>query len=360
MIDGSHPTAEQIRLYRQRGLPRHELAAVAQHVRRCDRCQSEAGTPDRIVTLSADHDGHLSYEEMERWVDREGDSDERELVETHIEHCAICRQEVADLVRSRHSLSASRWSHLYWSAAAVALIAIVGAAFFLTPRGSVTTSPPLPPSASTAVPPNETLPPPLQARVDEVLRSGKLRLPEVVASLKSPAGPQRAEGATPQMFAVLQPVGTVVLDAQPTLRWSALDGAVSYIVVIGDVETGAPVDRASIEGTEWTPRAPLQRGKTYSWQVRARRDGEVVIAPHPPAPEALFRIASDADVAALSTWRNASRRSPLSAGILLAEAGVLDESEHELRRALDGGDVRASALLAQVQSWRATSTAERP
>ena len=268
---------------------------------------------DPFVPLPAEH---LSYEEMERWVDDASDSDERELVQTHIEQCAICRGEIEDLERSRDTsrLSQPRRTWRWPAAAAVALVAIVSAALWFTQRDGVRPA---------------------------------LIKPEIVASLNPSSAAQRGAAAAAPAFALLQPVGTLVVETQPTLRWQQLSGATSYTVVVAYADTGAGGAAGSTTSAEWLPPRALPRGRTYSWQVTAHRDRDAIIEPRPPRPDALFRIATESETAA---WHRAMDGTHLSAGLALAQHGFLDDADRELRLA------RADGVLAQVRSWRATAT----
>jgi hypothetical protein len=80
-----------------------------------------------------------------------------------------------------------------------------------------------------------------------------------------------------------------------------------------------------------------------------------VVAPQPPSPEARFFVLSASEAAAVDEGLRAAGSSRLVAGVLLAQAGVLDEAEVELA-ALAGANPHspeARLLLEFVRELRA-------
>ena len=69
----------------------------------------------------------------------------------------------------------------------------------------------------------------------------------------------------------------------------------------------------------------------YQWQVRAESGGTDVVSPTPPAPPAQFRVLDSAEAAELAEAETRYDDSHLLMALLYARAGLLDESEEELR-----------------------------
>jgi len=132
-------------------------------------------------------------------------------------------------------------------------------------------------------------------------------------------------------IALLGPVGTVVMSDHPVFRWRALDGADGYVVKIYDADFNEVAASPRLSGTIWTATAPLQRGRTYSWQVTARVDGKKVMSPVKPAPDARFLVVSQANANDLIHAKTLGGNSHLTLGILYAQAGLLDDAERELQ-----------------------------
>ena len=155
-------------------------------------------------------------------------------------------------------------------------------------------------------------------------------------------------------FSVLDPVGNVLLTDRPTFRWSPMEGASVYVVEVYDDAFNLVAASPQLNGRSWAAGQTLPRGKVYSWQVKAVKDGQEVKAPRPPAPQAKFRVLDRAKADELARARRANPSSHLTLGLLYADAGLLKEAEQELRllqKANPGSDI-ARRLLRQVQALR--------
>ena len=155
-------------------------------------------------------------------------------------------------------------------------------------------------------------------------------------------------------FSVLDPVGHVLLNDRPTFRWSALEGANGYVVEVYDDSFGLVATSPQLTTRSWAAPQTLPRGKVYSWQVKAVKDGEEIKSPRPPAPQAKFRVLDRAKADEIARAKRAHPSSHLTLGLLYAQAGLLKEAEQELRllqRANPDSDL-ARGLLRQVQALR--------
>lgn len=188
------------------------------------------------------------------------------------------------------------------------------------------------------------------------LRQGGIGRPAVLAGLTVPGAVLRGPSAAPG-FAPLVPVGTAVIPARPTFRWSPLAGAESYRVTVFDREFRQVAASGPVSGTEWVPAGPLPRDAVLAWQVTARRGGEELTAPGPQSPEALFRVLPLDRLAELERQVREAGTSPLALGVLYARAGLADDAERELAAAveLNPRSEVARALLAGVRAWRQPS-----
>jgi hypothetical protein len=347
----THPTSEQIERYRNRMAAPDELISVDQHIAQCDRCYATLGGDNahEIVLSIADDTEHLTYDQMEQWLDGRVQGVERELIEGHKDLCDLCRNELADLARSRDSMRGvvpqRTLMRMLLPIAAIVAIAVVGALLFLQNQRVVVPRP-RPVSKPYIAP---TLPEPLRVHIDEVLRTGILAKPDVVASLSVDSSALRGTAHRRATFSLQQPIATVVLDPRPQFVWEPTAGADSYTVTVVDAESGA-VAGTGVTGTaSWRPAEPLKRGRTYSWEVKAHRGNRVITAPRPPAPEARFRVAALEQIDAIAML---PAEAHLARGIVLAEQGILDDAERELTLAERAGGPKAAGLLARVRSWR--------
>jgi anti-sigma factor RsiW len=196
------------------------------------------------------------------------------------------------------------------------------------------------------------LPPSYQELLKKTLSSGRIEKSSQLQGLTRPPSSLMSSDKQKNDFAVLDPLGNVLLSNRPTFRWSAMEGATGYVVEVYD-EKFMPVT-ASPPLTELTWTTTLPRGKVYSWQVKAMKDSQEVTSPRPPAPQAKFRVLDQAKANELAKARRDHPSSHLTLGLLYADAGLLREAEQEFRqvqKANPNSDL-ARNLLRQVQSLR--------
>src|SRR5262245_40643843 len=132
---------------------------------------------------------------------------------------------------------------------------------------------------------------PFQQLVKETLTAQRIETPRMLKELIGKSAVLMGPADEGHPFALLGPVGTVVMSDRlmsdrPTFRWRALDGAGSYVVKVYDADFNEVAASTQLSGTAWTVTRPLERGRTYSWQVTARVGDKEVISPVKPAPEA--------------------------------------------------------------------------
>jgi hypothetical protein len=188
--------------------------------------------------------------------------------------------------------------------------------------------------------------------ITSALTEQRLEVPPVLAELRGKSSTLLGEPGAGQPFVLLSPTGKVVQSARPTFRWTPLKGAGSYLVTVTDDKLNEVARSGPITKTEWSPGTPLKRGRVYSWQVTALKDGQAITSPVMPAPLAKFMILDAARDAELKRVRGVAPRYHLGLGVLYAHAGLLDEAEREFRKALkaDPGSSTVAKLLQSVRS----------
>jgi hypothetical protein len=152
----------------------------------------------------------------------------------------------------------------------------------------------------------------------------------------------------------LSPIATVVRSTQPVFRWSTHPGARNYVVTIYGPDFDRVMASPVLTDTSWTATAPLKAGVTYQWQVTADTPDGAVRAPAPPAPDARFRVIDPAAAKTLDRDLRRAGASQLMKGLLLAQAGVLDEAEEAFQalHAANPDSKRIADLLARVRDRR--------
>lgn len=201
----------------------------------------------------------------------------------------------------------------------------------------------------------DNLPPAYERMIKSALTTQRLEESRFLAGLTPPEDSEIRSRDTPDIeFSMIKPLGTVILSDRPTFRWSRLGGAASYIVEVYDDEFTKVVTSSQLIDNSWTVSRSLPRGKTYTWQVKAVKDGLEFISPPPGEPEAKFRILDRARVGELMQARRTYPGSHLILGLLYARDGLLDNAELEFRklRKANPSSAIARRLLAHVQAMR--------
>lgn len=97
-----HVTWERMLKLRQRQLPPDEVLSTFRHLAVCGECKrfaaGEIHVPDFRVAISSADPVHLDPDEqLIPWVDGTLDDADREIVESHLDDCPLCRADAADL-----------------------------------------------------------------------------------------------------------------------------------------------------------------------------------------------------------------------------------------------------------------------
>jgi hypothetical protein len=201
----------------------------------------------------------------------------------------------------------------------------------------------------------DNLPPAYEQMIKSALTTQRLEESRFLAGLTPPEDSEiRSRDNTDREFSMIKPVGTVILSDRPIFRWSRLGGAANYIVEVYDDEFTKVATSSQLIDNSWTASGSLPRGKTYTWQVKAVKDGLELISPPPGEPEAKFRILDRARVGELMQARRTYPGSHLILGLLYARDGLLDNAELEFRklRKANPSSAIARRLLAHVQAMR--------
>ena len=200
----------------------------------------------------------------------------------------------------------------------------------------------------------EKLAPQIQRSVQTALISENLPEPLALDELAAPKINLMGGASEGLPFKLIAPVGVVVGNNRPTLRWLPLDGAASYTVSVFDSNFNRVAKSSPQSATKWTTPVSLQPGKIYSWEVMALRDNQEIRSPVAPAPRAQFKIVEAGHLNEIASVRNERPRSHLALGVLYARAGLLAEAEREFHALLNDNPESkvAKRLLRTVQGWR--------
>jgi hypothetical protein len=371
-----HLNPDQLKGYRDRTLALGELVAVDAHLGGCEPCRTAlAGLAARNVSASVISGieqarfRHLSYEQMDDWVEDRLEPADRELVMAHIGLCPPCArqliayQEYAPLMaapvqtgvyRATQAVEAksSFWSFLKQPQYVLGAAAVI-AFFIITPltRHSAPeqTGAILAPT-STAI--ESTIPTQNSPLIDQAMNASELdQLPD---SLRAGAKDVLSEGGTIARPASLKgleagsdavveyPRSEVVAETQPVLRWKTF-GDSTYNVSLSD-SRGLISRRGGLKDTRWTPGSALLRDHVYTWEV------ESAGMKH----RGTFRVLSENQQKELERVRAQHGGSHLVMGAVSAELGLLTNAQQEF--AAMGKDKtqsqQAAKLLSHIETLR--------
>ncbi|MBV9497191.1 MAG: zf-HC2 domain-containing protein [Acidobacteria bacterium] len=342
-------------------LTSEDASDVIGHLRSCVPCASlgrrtadpelahlraSLGTVGKVV-----EERHLDPEtELVPYVDGTLGPVEREIVETHLDDCAMCTAEVADLHAAVRPAPRRRWLGVV--AAVLFLGVLVAVILALRPSTLAPTPPPVvrrqPETTTTATAPTPTATryadPEWEHFVADAISNGDLPRSKRLEDLQEGADILRGTSATPDAIA---PAGIVVEEARPTFTWpQRLNGNYDVFIFDGDRQVA---QSGSLSKTSWTPTTDLPRGRMLTWQVEISRDDALETIPAPPAPPARFLIVSESEERELRRAREAKDSDELLLAVLYARAGLRRQSEEALRKAAAHGDAAAAKLLARRQ-----------
>ncbi len=130
----------------------------------------------------------------------------------------------------------------------------------------------------------------LRHSVEQAAQTGTVASPPLPPDLRPAAGTLAGATPVPAGFRQIAPVGVVVRELKPTLRWTTRAGATRYRISVATALGDAPLVEEEVLAPrmEWAPPTPLVRGIIYDWQVEAWHEGEIIdSAPRPPSAVAL-------------------------------------------------------------------------
>ena len=367
-VSPTHVTDAEIEQFHRRQLPGDALLPLADHLADCDDCRrrvAERGDPATASaslreTLGIGGNEHVSELEIQALVDGSLDPDRRDGISAHLDQCPACAEEVRDLqafVAGSTQPAGVRWRWTVGALAAAAVL-VLGAAFgwlsrpdsprqvasFVDGSGWVTLDSRGSLAGVGALTPSDG------ERVREAVQTGRLSLPSTLSELNDRGGTLMGPSDAPE-FRLVAPLGTVVLDTRPMLRWTPVPGAITYLVTLQDQATGQTISSSPLARTDWVPDHPLTRGATYAWQVAGSVSGGTeIVAPRPPAPPARFRVLDSSAADRFQTLP----ASHLVRGILYANAGLVADAERELAAlsAQNPNSEVADRLLKQIRGFR--------
>jgi len=321
-----HLSSEQLAAYRGRTLAPAELVAADFHLAICDECRRTLASPEMDAALlrgiGAAKQQHLSYEQMEGYADGTLGPTEKEFVIAHAGLCTRCARELREFAafipvmdapveprpKKEKQRNAGFWQGFaasfggrQWALAGTAAAAVV-LAILIVPR---MVKPRLDALAEGQL---SALPPAVRADVSQIVEAQTGVRPASLAHL-----------AVPAKTSLSSPLGFVVPEQSPILRWGPVRGT-KIVTVFKSDGTRVAGSGDLAEASEWQVSIPLERGGVYRWRLEAN---DLLIG------EGEFAVLSESDS---RDWVEAQARysgSHLLLGAMAQHLGMLDEAQRE-------------------------------
>jgi hypothetical protein len=154
--------------------------------------------------------------------------------------------------------------------------------------------------------------------------------PKPLVGLASPNVQIRGEQESSIKLSAKYPVGEVIREKQPVLRWNPVKNVKSYLVSVYD-ENYNEVYTKEVTGTTLKVETSLKRGEKFQWQVKANiNDEKRTIVTSSPS---IFRVAKD-DVAGKIERIEPKNNLRWKRVELLFNEGLLSEAEKTLNEIL--------------------------
>jgi len=331
----AHISREQLMKYRNRALAAQELVAVDGHLGACQTCREElaglAAAP--IATIAAVREArfeHLTYEQMDAWVEDQLDQTERELVLSHVGLCAPCARQLKAYESYAPAMAAPVSSITAPAAIQAAQPMTFGEklrAMFRTPQIAMI-------AAAVAL---IAVLSPLMMKKSSVESPALTSLDAVIN--EKPAALNGLERNTDP--SLVYPVSEVVEERQPILRWNAFGSA--YTLAVFDTYGNRVARGTVLNDTHWLVPVALERGGEYRWQITSAGETRT----------ATFRVLNESNEQKLSEIR-ATNPGPKALGAVAQQMGLLSlaQQQFELLKRQQPNSEDANRLLDHVNELR--------
>ena len=323
----THLSGDQVNSYRARQMPSAELLSVTRHLSDCAECRGRVGLTQPYL-LSGSEEPHLEFEELDAWVSNRLSLPARQRVADHLAWCESCAAEEADLREFSRKLPAKPAKRHYWYLAVAAgfLLCCAGLSWrFLTPR--------LKPDV------------PYTTLMARALESGEVEMPlQTLQQLRGQSGLLRGREDNPGIIPE-SPIASVVRQTQPVFHWrlaSTGDSTRKFEITIYSTDLLVVAKSGPLAELQWRVSPPLERGRTYLWEVSS---GDLKsTSASTPTPQ--FAVLGDSEDRKLT---EDLKSAPLLAqGLLYARLGLLEEARQALLQ-YSRSDTRGQRLLNRLE-----------
>ncbi len=388
-MNDKHINEKDFRSYGESELSPREFLCVQAHLEACEDCRRRLDemfpniTQREEVLLIEDlrqtsgDEFHLNYEDHLKPFIYETISDiDKEIVDSHIEVCALCREDLRDLLsfhqelereKEIRELSKAGWlksltdwfSHPHHKAVwllvtSILIFASVGLLWFFWSKpadeivknpaqtgnlennqtaSNINSTQAVIETNQNSVVPKANLNAENQNAIvpKEEPELANLVLPKFLKELKtSKDGTLRSDDdSVANKIAIISPNGIVIRDSSPILQWQNVPNIQTYEVTVFDENENRLAKIDSVSRNSWRI-SNLTKGKIYHWQVLGKSvsaDGKTINF----IGQGKFYIVSEQDERRINQATDSLQR-----GKAFAEAGLLREAANEFRKQLRG------------------------
>lgn len=314
--------------------------------------------------MGAHFSEHPTHEQLVSYVDGCLHPADVEWIDSHVEQCAVCREDLTDLRQVQEMLAAAtpagpievrRWPR--WVIGGAAAAGILGLLWVNRPgpapeerQESVALASQPAAEEPPAAPPVSPVSAREQQLLAEALLTGVAPLAPFDRAIRVPAGTLLNAAPSRAPFAPTGPMATALTSPRPRFAWTAAPDATTYTVSVFDERFTEVASSGPITTTEWSPSRDLPRNQVLSWQVVAESPAGRLATPAPPQPEARVLILPEERARVIAEARRRLTNEPLALGLVLSEAGLYADARAMLSRALTDPRYDASQVRAILAS----------
>jgi hypothetical protein len=361
-----HLTEQVARSYATGSLAPEDFLTVDDHLSGCPDCRAQLSSLLNVdLKLSSLRNqfespitAHLSYLDIEAYLESGTDRTDREILESHLSICADCADHVESVRKLQQEFFSRResfggkllylwkspdFSSIFRTAAIAAMIGFVALILLVVQKSGNNVSQSVVPVVASLHDGGTTLslrkdgtldganafPQKYQELAKTVLQQQPVEAPDWVSDLHGHGGTLMGEDSDGVSIQLLKPLGTVIDSVTPQFEWKPVAGAHQYSVKVFDANFHAVASSGMITQTQWTPQTALQRGLIYNWKVTAVTNQGEVSAPIPPAPEAKFKILEEPKSQEIARFQKSN--SHLLLGLAYLDAGMVSEANEQFQ-----------------------------
>jgi hypothetical protein len=392
----THLSEPNLKKYAAGDLSPSEFLSFDDHLSGCELCREQLAAATNVAATAAGlrseisapvQTQHLTYDELESYVDQTADETDREIAASHLEMCPQCTEQLQQLNKLKSDVFKKRklvnrvkylwgspeYSTIFRAVSLAAVIAFMALILNISIKRTdknlqaeldkvkgelrieqqtisrlnhqiAQLKKPAPPAELIAsihdsigligvdhtgnLVGAENFSEQQRNLAESVFDKQNLPIPNWVKELQGSAEVLMGESSDGYPIQLISAVGMVLESTTPEFRWNALAGARDYQVSVYDPSFKLIIASGPVSQTSWTCRTKLSRGVTYTWKLSAVRNGEEIFSPIPPAPPAKFKILEQEKLQEITNLRK--EKSHLMLAIAYSQAGMLPEARLEL------------------------------